>query len=125
MKNNRGSVAGYVLGFVGFGLIAYFILIAPFVGLHIKTSEGTHVGFITATEKSGLFFKTGTAYVKTDTQSSQEDSYCVTDDAVLAQLKDASIKKNKVEVGYIGYYSAGIANCAWEGAVITSVKDLQ
>lgn len=103
----------------------WLIIIVPFFGFHTNTGNGTHVGYVTAVEKSGVFFKTGTAYIKSDTQSSQEDAYCVVDDNVLAELKNVAQKKVKVEVTYFEWFSAGIANCAGEGAVISAVKELE
>lgn len=114
----------YIIG----GLIVIVVLcgiIIPITGLHYVTGQGHHVGYITATETSGLIWKTGTAYVKSDAQSSQEDVYCVMDDSVLAQLKDAAEKKEKVEVTHISYFSPGIKNCSGEGAIIKSVSVLQ
>lgn len=104
--------------------VIWLVIIVPIFGLHINTGSGTHVGFITATETGGLIWKTGTAYVKTDVQSSQEDTYCVIDSAVLDQLKEASVLKEKVQINYISYLSAGIIHCNGEGAIITSVSPL-
>ena len=47
--------------------------------------------YITALEKTGLFFKTGTAYVKTENESSQEDDYCVIDENIYQQLKEFGV----------------------------------
>lgn len=123
MKNKQGGFYGVIVALF-FGVIAFFTVIA-FTGLHIETGKGSHVGYITATETSGLIFKTGTAYVKTDTQSSQEDNYCVIDDSLLAELSEVSERKEKVKVSYISYFSSGIANCNAEGAIITGFSELE
>lgn len=105
-------------------IVLYFIVILPIFGLHINTGSGNHVGYVTAVEKGGLIFKTGTAYFKTDAQSSQEDDYCVIDESLLPVLKDVAEKRVKVEISYFGYFSAGIVNCNGEGAIISAVKEL-
>lgn len=106
-------------------LFIAFIVITSFTGLHMQTGEGQHVGYVTATSTHGIFFKTSTAYVKTDTQSSQEDSYCVIDKNVLRQLQDLSDAHAHVQVHFISYFSAGIANCSGEGDIITGAQVIQ
>lgn len=109
-----GTVIGlFILGWIFIGL----------VGFHLETGKGTHVGFITSTETSGVLFKTDRAYIKTDTQSSQEDAYCVVDDNVFADLRKFSESHSRVEVSYFDWFSKGIANCGGEkGGVISGVK---
>lgn len=106
--------------FIGF--LVWFLIIVPLWGLHIITNNGEHTGYITAVETSGLFFKTHNVYMKTDTQSSQEDIYCVTDDNVFSQLKDLQEEKEKVTVSFIGWFSNGIAYCGLGGDIITGIK---
>jgi len=125
MKYNKGNTLGVVLLVLGGLFLLWLIIIVPFFGFHKNTGNGTHVGFVTAVEKSGVFFKTGTAYIKSDISSSQEDSYCVVDDKVLEDLRALSLKKSKVEVTYFEWFSAGIANCAGEGAIISGVKEIE
>lgn len=120
-------------GSLGFALILIFV-VALFLfsigigifGLHVKTSNGAHVGYITATESNGMIFKTKNAYIKTDTQSSQEDQYCVTDDVVYKQLQELSKQKSHVEVEYIQYISNGITTCdAGNLSIITKVIEVK
>ena len=126
MNKQKGSIdMGYIIIAVILILALWIGIYVPIAGLHKVISNGTHVGYVTATEESGLVFKTGTAYIKTDVSSSQEDSYCVIDKEVLAQLKEMSILKEKVELTYISYFSAGITNCAGEGVIITGVNNLK
>ena len=111
-----------IIGFIVVGLLILTFVI-PYTGWHIVTSNGEHKGFITSAETTGLVFKTHTVYVKTDTQSSQEDSYCVVDDEVFKKLKDAVETKEPITVVYIDWFSRGIANCNGELAgVITGIK---
>lgn len=112
---------GITLGIVFVVGLLWLCIWVPIFGFHYETGRGEHVGYISATEKTGIFFKTGTAYLKTDTQSSQEDAYCVIDDTVLARLAEASGKKEHVNVKFYSLLSAGIANCAGEGAIIYEV----
>ena len=114
-----------VFGFFSlFGVAVLVIIICVLVGIHYETGKGSHVGYITSTEETGLFFKTKRAYVKTDTQSSQEDSYCVIDQTVFSKLQKLSENKAHVEIQYISWITAGIKYCAQEGDIITSVKEL-
>lgn len=103
-------------------LLFILIFVIPFTGLHYVTTEGEHVGYVTAVEKDGLIFKTYTAYVKSDVQSSQEEAYCVIDEAVVGQLRTAASERVRVRLGYFSYFASGIVNCAGEGAIISSVE---
>ncbi len=109
-----------------FCLIVLFFLamiVIGFTGLHIVTSEGEHIGYITSVEKSGVLFKTWRAYVKTDTQSSQEDAYCVVDETIIPQLKTMAESKSHVTVTYFDWFSKGVKDCGGEeGGIISVVK---
>lgn len=107
---------------VMFVAIIWAVFILPFTGLHIDTGSGEHTGYITAVERNGLIWKTGTAYIKTDVSSSQEDLYCVIDPEVYAKLEELSRTQSKVTVKYHSWLVAGITNCNGEGAIINSVK---
>ena len=102
--------------------IGWAVFVLPFVGWHRETGRGEAVGYVTATESNGVIFKTNRAYVKTDAQSSQEDTYCVMDDAVFSDLRKASYAKEKVTISFLSYIEAGITNCDGEDAIIYGVK---
>ena len=112
------------------GTIAVLIIVGLFVGFvhlflygwHVQIGQGEHTGYITAVETNGIFFKTGTAYVKSDTQSSQEDVYCVADKSLLPQLTALSEQKAHVSVSYVDWLVKGFAYCNGEDAVITGVQ---
>ncbi len=91
-------------------------------GIHFNTGEGEHTGYVTAVETKGVFYKTTTAYVKTNTQSSQEDAYCVIDPQVIAQLKTASVSKASVTVHYFDWFAKGVADCDGESDIISGVS---
>lgn len=114
---------GLVVAAIIFGLI-WLVFIVPFVGLHYETGRGEHTGYITAVERHGVFFKTNTVYLKTDTQSSQEDAYCVIDDEVYAELQKLSSVKQHVNAYFFSWFAAGIANCAGEGDIIYKVEPI-
>lgn len=105
--------------------LGWLLIWVPIFGLHHVTGQGSHVGYITATENSGVFYKTNTVYVKTDTQSSQEDSYCVIDPAIFDKLTDAAVSKEKVEVKYTSYFSTSFKECSQSDTVITDVIPLK
>lgn len=106
--------------------IALVIIFFNITGLHIITGNGSHVGYITAVEEGGLLFKTKTAYIKTDTQSSQEDSYCVIDEEVFFQLQALLRLHERVEISYFDYFINGITQCNSErGGIIESIKGIK
>lgn len=116
------TVCAIVGGIIGF--IAFLIFAPIFFGVHWNTGTGEHSGYVTAVEKSGLFFKTYTAHFKTDNQSSQEDQYCVIDSELVEKLKTASENRNRIALHYFSWLSAGAKNCGGEGAVADSFKVL-
>lgn len=76
---NKGTTSGGAE--IGFLIIAVIVLFCT-ANLHIPNS-GQHTGYVSSVEQSGIIWKTWTAYIKTDPQSSQEDAYCVTDSYVV------------------------------------------
>lgn len=94
------------------------ILYLPIFGWHKETADGKHTGYITSVERTGIFFKTFRVYLKTDPQSSQEDSYCVVDPKVYSQLEQLSQQKTQVTVSYFSWLVSGMKNCGGESAVI-------
>lgn len=120
-----------MLKFIGGLIVAFFVLVGlygvfimPFVGWHYETGRGEHTGYITAVERHGLIFKTNTVYLKTDTQSSQEDAYCVIDDEVYAQLQKLSTEKTHVNAYFFSWAVAGVTNCNGEGDIIYKVEPI-
>ncbi len=113
----------FIIGVVLAGMFAA-LLIVPFVGIHYETGRGEHTGFVTAIETSGIIWKTGTAYVKTDAQSSQEDVYCVVDDSVYKQLEEYARTRKQVNIYHFSWLNAGITECGAEGAVIYKVEPI-
>ena len=104
--------------------VFFVIILITLIGFHYETGRGEHTGYITAVERTGIFFKTGTAYLKTDTQSSQEDAYCFMDKEIEKKLQEYSVKKIHVNAYFFQWLSAGIKNCSGEGAIIYKVEPL-
>ena len=108
----------------GIGLL-WLILYVPFVGFHYETGRGEHTGYVIAVERTGIFFKTGTAYVKTDATASNEDHYCFIDENLEKQLQEYSIKKIHANIYFFDWFSKGIANCNFEeSGVIYKIEPL-
>lgn len=120
---DKGAIALFI-GVIAFAIGAIMSLIAYLIGVPINTGAGDHTGYITAAETTGLIFKTNTVYLKTNTTSTQEDTYCVEDPTVYAQLQADSISSAHVNVHYISVWSAGIAHCNGEQGIITNVTTL-
>ncbi len=114
-----------IIGLAFLGLFLWLILWVPLAGFHYETGRGEHTGYITAIERTGIIFKTGTAYIKTDTQSSQEDSYCVIDPEIYSQLQQYSTSKTHVNAYFLSWLSAGIKNCSGEDQIIYKVVPIQ
>lgn len=93
-------------------------------GIHFSTGDGQHTGYITAVEENGIFFKTWTVYVKTDPQSSQEDTYCLPPQSefMVTTLKDAADKRSLVTLSYGSWFIAGFKNCNGEADYITQLS---
>ncbi len=96
--------------------------IALFNCFHSPT-HGEHTGYITAVENTGFVFHTWSAYLKTNTQSAQEDRYCVTDTQVLAQLQAAQQNNLQVTVAYDNSLFIPFWECSGKDeSVINKVK---
>lgn len=101
-----------ILGLIVFGI--FFNIMTP--------GSGQHTGYVTATETYGIIWKTSRAYIKTDTQSSQEDKYCVEDPSVLEKLKIAQESKEKVTILYDSPLIMPNWKCGNEDSVIIGIK---
>lgn len=120
MKNQDGFVGIVFMTLISAFLI-WVVLFVPIFGFNYNTGDGVQVGYISAVENNGVFFKTYTAYVKPTLESTQEDMYCVIDEDIIEKLILASEKKQNVKVGYYSLFSAGMKKCGGEGAIISEV----
>ena len=89
--------------------------------MHIRTGQGDHVGYITSTGCDGLFWHTCQAYLKTDNAQSQEDKYCVNDQAILHQLDNYAQQKVRVVISF-ETYNGWAKGCYEMRDVITGVR---
>lgn len=89
-------------------------------GIHYNTGNGTHLGYISSTETTGIFFKTPRAYFKTSLRSSQEDSYCIENMNLYKKL--SNLQNENIIITYKSYLVNGIKICAGEDAIITGFK---
>lgn len=123
--NKKGQSGRLLFGAVIFLVVLIGIGCGHLIinGWHYETGSGEHTGTITAVELDGLVWKTYSIYFKTDTQSSQEDHYCVMDDSLIPKLKELSQSKAKVTISYVDYFLFGEKYCGdSEIAVVTGVK---
>jgi len=110
-------------------IMTLFIIISSSVFYISTPTNGSHTGYVTAVEKNGIIWKTGRVYVKTDTQSSQEDKYCVKDQVIYDELVKAQTNKEKVTLKFSSprsfhfcsiYFTASLAlHCIRAGFAIT------
>ncbi len=91
-------------------VVACIALFVYLFGIFQTPNSGQHTGYVTAIEKTGFIFQTWTAYIKTDPQSSQEDTYCVIDSNLISDLQ--TYEKDRTPVTL--YYSAPMILWKWQ-----------
>ena len=102
------------------------LAVMPIIGIFHSPAQGQHTGYITAVEKAGLIWPTWTAYLKTDTQSSQEDRYCVTDPNIVTRLQSAQQSYSRVTVSFSNGYIMPPWQCAGgDESIITGEQAAQ
>jgi uncharacterized protein YxeA len=101
-------------------IILVIIFITSF-GIFQAKYSGQHTGYVTSVEKSGVIFQTWTAYIKTDPQSSQEDTYCITNPNIITDLQNYEKERIPITI----YYSAPVILWKWQcekkASIINSV----
>lgn len=122
--NRKGDGFAIVFGaicLIVFSVISFFSI----VGLHIVTTEnGKHTGYVTAIETNGWIFKTDSVYFKTETESSQEDRYCIIDEEVKNKLEQYQKERKRVTIKFYDWMYRGIKNCKSDDiAIISGVED--
>lgn len=110
-----------VIAIVVIVVAVVLIVLFPFIRLS-STGIGEHVGYVTAIEQKGYFFRNYQVYFKTDNQSSQEDEYCVNrnNTSLVDKLKKANTTRGLVTITYEGVRGFGIGLCV--GEEIQNVK---
>ncbi len=120
MNKKQGFIAEFLV------IISILVIVAVIIAditFNISIPEqGEHKGFITAVDTSGIFFKTTQVYFKTNTQSSQEDSYCASNGDVISQLKNAQETNQNVTITYTRSFLTPFWVCGSENEVINAIK---
>lgn len=114
------------MGGVDAAIVILIVICAVIYGAvsisHIgPANSGQHTGYISSVEQEGWIWKTWRVYVKTDPQSSQEDSYCVEDPTVIQELQDAEENRDLVTVTYSAPYIVFNWQCGGESSIINGV----
>lgn len=117
MNKNKGTSMFYVLVVVLF-LVGWGL---AFNGIGHVTGTGTQKGIVTGVEASGLIWKTGRAYIKTGSDSSKEDAYCVIDKAIYAELMYAAMDSKEVVIHHQSNLVYPVTACNSEGKVIMDI----
>jgi len=116
------TIAGTIM------VLSTFILISAititFTGIHIKNSTGQYTGYVTAIQKTGTIFKGYTVYLKTDLESSQEDTACVDRNKpeLIEKLKQIQERKKDVNLTYESVWQYAIGECPKSDWMITGIN---
>ena len=84
-------------------------------------SSGSHTGYITASETNWFLWYTKAAYFKTQTESSQEDTYCVVDQNLFNQMQEYQNKQQRVTITFANGLFVPKWECGSGLSIITSV----
>lgn len=109
------------VGLIMFIVICVILGGVSLVGIGIPNS-GQHTGVITSVEQEGLFWKTWKIYVKTNTQSSQEDTYCITNSNVVEKAQQVSKDAQEITVKYSRGFIVWPWQCNGESSIVTEIK---
>ena len=99
-----------------------FVTLLIFLG-NIGASTGKHTGFVTAIEfNENILWNANLVYFKTDTESTQEDIYCVNDEITKLQLEEYSKKKEQITIQYQNPFWFWRSLCNGGVSIITGVE---
>lgn len=112
---------------IAFGILALLMAFFAFIifPIRITTGTGEHIGYVTAVDKEGLFWKNYHVYFKTETESSQEDEYCVIrfDNELANKVKDEARNKTLVALKYKTFFSLNPSMC--HASQITGIEAIK
>jgi hypothetical protein len=118
--NKKASTSLIIIILIGLFL---FTIVMIFGIPYITITNASHTGIVTAIETTGIIFKTTTVYIKTDSMSSQEDSYCLIDQSLIDKLRTYEESKEKITITYNNYLLQGLKNCNGEsGGIIIGIE---
>lgn len=121
--SDRGFVTYLILAVVGTSVAAS----TPFVlGSGCGGARGEHVGYVTAIEEQkNVTWDSTVVYFKSDTESTQEDKYCVRDPLVRDALKAYAERRVPVVIRY----ENGLVMWRWEcnggDSIITGIHEIR
>jgi hypothetical protein len=105
--NKKGmGIVGVCLGI----LLGFIIICLIVVGVPIEDNNGSQVGYITTVETNGVIFKTDSAYIKSNLESSQEERYCINQE-VKEDLINAMNNNSKVRIYFNDVFIRKIGLC--------------
>lgn len=83
-------------------LLIVSVVLILLTGCLTTSTNGKHIGYITASDLQGIIWKNYDVYFKTDNSSSQEDLYCLERDnyELVKRMQEAQEKGAKVEIKY-------------------------
>lgn len=99
-------------------------IVPIFTGIHVKNNEGQFKGYVTAIEQSGAIFVGWNAHLKTELESSNEETACInrTDKELIEGLKKAQVNKENIVLQYEGVWQYAIGECPSSSWMIIGVK---
>ena len=109
---------------IGVGTIFFIGLVLFYFFLNgIGSTSGMHTGVVTAVEyNSNIIWDANLVYFKTNTESSQEDVYCVNDPNVKSQLQQDANSKKIVTIYYKNNFLFWKWDCNGGSTIIYNVK---
>lgn len=120
---------------IGLRMWVYYALIAlPLVPLSFLAvsvqgfggANGRHVGYVTAVEdQTNATWNSTVVYVKSNPESTQEDTYCVQDATVRAALDRASEKRSPVVIHYHNGFVLWRWECNGGESIIVGVDEVK
>lgn len=117
--NEDNDILIAILAILTVPVIIFILFLPELTGPHFVNGSGSQSGYITAVEDK---YSSVRVYIKTDLSSSQEDTYCVNDDALKQKLREASENKTRVTINYKSYFFGGTFSCAGQDEEVTGVK---
>lgn len=101
-------------------------IIPLFTGVPIKNNEGQYKGYITAIEQTGAIFKGWNIHLKTELESSNEDTACINrdDEKLIERLKEAMKNKENLTFEYEGKLAYPLGVCPWNDWMIIGITKI-
>lgn len=108
-------------------LAAVLLFIGLFAGLAtvswVGRTAGTHTGIVTAVETNSLIWDTRRAYFKTSLESTQEDTYCIQNEALYQRLSEASNTGERLTIRFSHPLIEWRWNCGGDHAIIVGIEE--